>query len=324
MHALELTPGHRQLTRLFGAAGEHHRIVASDKLFCIDIDAHMGAVVERDALGFHLGDAAVDVVLLHLEVGNAVAHQAAGLGPLLVDMHVVTGARELLRTGEPRRSRADDGDALAGAHCRAFGFEALRDGAVGDRGFNRLDGDRAFFKIQRAGGFARRWADPAGDFGEIVGRVQVARGFFPIAVIDEVVPVRDLVVDRAAGCAGAQRARALAERNAAIHAARRLRTVIILWQRQHKFTPMPDTLLGRLVAAVGALIFEETRDLTHCAPIPLAVHRHPEAAAIASRRRAAWPTEIGLSDFGVIECPSRQQPTWMPSPFEARFARASG
>ena len=74
----------------------------------------MRAVVEGDALGFHLRDALVDVVLLHLEVRNAVAHQAAGLGELLEDVHVVAGARELLRAGHAGRARADDRDLLAG------------------------------------------------------------------------------------------------------------------------------------------------------------------------------------------------------------------
>ena len=61
----------------------------------------MHVAVEGDALGLHLLDAALDDVLLHLEVGDAVAEQAAGLGVLLVDMHVVAGAGELLGRGEP-------------------------------------------------------------------------------------------------------------------------------------------------------------------------------------------------------------------------------
>ena len=76
--------------------------------------------MKGDALGLHLRDAAVDDVLLHLEVGNAVAQQAAGPGVLLEDMHVVAGARELLRAGEPRRTGADDRDLLAGLVRRRF------------------------------------------------------------------------------------------------------------------------------------------------------------------------------------------------------------
>ena len=67
-----------------------------------------------DALGLHLLDAAVDQMLLHLEVGDAIAQQAAGLGVLFVDMHLVADARELLRAGKAGRAGADDRDVLAG------------------------------------------------------------------------------------------------------------------------------------------------------------------------------------------------------------------
>ncbi len=60
--------------------------------------------MEDDALGFHLLHAAVDVVLLHLEVGNAVAEQAAGLCFPLEHMHLMTGARELLGGGKAGRT----------------------------------------------------------------------------------------------------------------------------------------------------------------------------------------------------------------------------
>ena len=163
--------------------------------------------MEHHAFGLHLRDAAVDVVLLHLEVGNAVAQKAAGLGVLLVDMNGVSGARELLRAGKPCRSGAHDRDRLAGFRRRRLGLEALGDGAVGDGAFDRFDGDRVLVDVERARGFARRRAHAAGDFREIVGRMQVARGLFPVAGIDEVVPVGDLVVDRAAGRAGRRASR---------------------------------------------------------------------------------------------------------------------
>jgi hypothetical protein len=58
-------------------------------------------VRKRHAFGLHLLDAAVDVVLLHLEVGDAVAQQAADAVVLLEQRHVVAGARELLRAAMP-------------------------------------------------------------------------------------------------------------------------------------------------------------------------------------------------------------------------------
>ena len=89
--------------------------------------------MERHALGFHLLHAALDDALFHLEVGDAVDEQPAGLGALLVDVHVMAGARELLRGGEPGRARADDGDLLAGLGLRRQRRDpAFGQGAVGD------------------------------------------------------------------------------------------------------------------------------------------------------------------------------------------------
>src|SRR5258707_9507304 len=102
----------------------------------------MDAVVKGDALGFHLRDAAVDVMLLHLEIGNAVAQQPAGLGPALEKMHVVAGARELLRAGHPRRAGAYNRDLLAGLADRDFRIDpAIVPGAIDDGAFDRLDCD---------------------------------------------------------------------------------------------------------------------------------------------------------------------------------------
>ena len=110
MDAVEFAAGNRQVARLLGAAGEHDRIIVVDELFDRHVDADMGAVVKRHAFRFHLRDAAVDVLLLHLEVGNAVTQQPAGLGVLLVDMHVMAGAGELLGAGKPGGPGADDRD----------------------------------------------------------------------------------------------------------------------------------------------------------------------------------------------------------------------
>jgi hypothetical protein len=84
---------------------------------------------------------------------------------------------------------------------------------VDDLVLDRLDADRIVVDAQRAGGLARRRADAAGEFREVVGRMQVLERLAVVAVIDQVVPVRDDVVDRAA---------VVAERDAAIHAARAL------------------------------------------------------------------------------------------------------
>ena len=215
----------------------------------------MGAVMERHAFRIHLRHAAIDVILLHLEVGNAVAQQAAGLGVFLEHVHVVAGAGELLRAGHAGGTRADDRDFLSGLDRGRLGLDpALLEGAIGDRAFDRLDGHRIVVDVERAGGLARRRTDAAGDFRKIIGRVQVARGFLPVAAIDQVVPVRDLVVHRTAG---------VTIGNAAIHAARGLLRVLLVGQGEDELAPMLDALLDRLVVTVAALELEKAGDLAH-------------------------------------------------------------
>ncbi len=111
-------PRDRQVAALLGAAGEHDGVVIGEQRLRRQVDADMRAVMEGHALGLHLLHAPVDVVLLHLEIGDAIAQQAAGLGEFLEHVHVVAGARELLRAGHAGGSRAHDRDLLAGLDRR--------------------------------------------------------------------------------------------------------------------------------------------------------------------------------------------------------------
>ena len=97
---------------------------------------------------------------------------------------------------------------------------------VDDEVFNRLDANRIVVNVERTCRFARRGTDAAGEFGEVVGAVQRVECLLPVAAIDEIIPVGNDVVDRAAG---------LAERNAAVHAARALLFRLVVLQRDHKF-----------------------------------------------------------------------------------------
>ncbi len=220
--------------------------------------------MERHALGFHLRHAAVDDVLFHLEVGDAITKQTAGLGEFFVDMDVVAGACELLRGREARGSGADDRDLLAGLDRGDLRLQpAIVPGTIHNGAFDGLDGDRVVVDVERAGRLAWRGADAAGELGEIVGRVQVARGFFPVALIDEVVEVRDLVVDRAARRARRHRTGAVAIGDAAIHAARGLIAGVLLAQGNDEFAIMLQTLGDRRVLALIPVDLEKTCDLAH-------------------------------------------------------------
>ena len=122
----------------------------------------------------------------------------------------VPGAGELLRGREPRRPRADDGDALAGQRRgRLRRDPALVPRAVDDLDLDLLDRHRIAVDAEHARRFARRRAQPAGELGEVVRRVQALDRVAPVVAVDEVVPVGDEVAERAA---------VVAERDAAVHA----------------------------------------------------------------------------------------------------------
>ena len=101
------------------------------------------ARLELDALGRHLLQAAVDDPLFQLEVGDAVAQQAADAVVLLEDHHLVAGAGKLLGGGQPGGPGADDGHALAGAAWRRQRLDpALGEGPLGDLVLDVPDDDR--------------------------------------------------------------------------------------------------------------------------------------------------------------------------------------
>src|SRR5690606_38609251 len=99
------------------------------------------AEMEDDAFGFHLGLAEIDMVLFHLEVGNAIAQQPASLGFTLIEVNLMADTRKLLGGGEACGSRADHGDLLAGSCLCGLGLDpAAGYRLVGDGLLDRLDG----------------------------------------------------------------------------------------------------------------------------------------------------------------------------------------
>ena len=240
-----LAPRNRQVARLFGAAGHHHHvIIVHDPLERHGhADFHAGA--EDHALGLHLLDPAVDQPFLQLEVGDAIAQQPADPVGLFEHRRGMAHPRQLLGAGHAGRPRSDHGDALAGAARRDFGLDpALGPAAVDDRAFDRLDRHRRVFEIERARRFAWGRADAAGEFGEIVGRVEPLERFAPVIVADQFVPVGDQVGNRAAG---------VAERHPAIEAARGLAPHRRFGQRLDDIVPVGHPLGDRVVPPLLAL-----------------------------------------------------------------------
>ena len=76
--------------------------------------------------------------------------------------------------------------------------------------FDFLNGHRRLVDPQHTSAFARRRADAAGEFGEVVGAAEDVVSFLPAFVVDSVIEFRDHIP---------QRATAMAEGHAAIHTA---------------------------------------------------------------------------------------------------------
>src|SRR5262245_5883352 len=98
--AFEIAARDFEVAGMLGTAREQNGVIVVLQRLDGEVEADMNVAVKSDAFGLHLLHAAFDDVFLHLEIGNAVAEQAAGKNVLLVNLHVVAGAGELLRRGK--------------------------------------------------------------------------------------------------------------------------------------------------------------------------------------------------------------------------------
>ena len=93
--------------------------------------------------------------------------------------------------------------------------------------------------------------------------MQAGERFAPEVAIDEVVPLRDQVVDRAAGGHAVEKLAGMAERNAAIHATRALVAEFPLLHVHMEFVPVAHAFQRRAVHGQFPQIFDESSWLTH-------------------------------------------------------------
>ena len=218
LNAVQVPSGNGQVPGHGGTGGKQHRVVLLGQGAAVDAavlavgNRRIGA--ELDPFLAHEGQPPLHHFrLVELHVGNAVHQQATDPVGSFIDRHLVSGAIQLLGGSKAGRAGTDNGDALAGARGgRLRPHPAFREAPVDDRHFDVLDGDRRIGDAEHAGAFAGRRADPAGELGEVVGLVQPIQRLAPMASIDEIVPLGNQVVDRAAVVG-------LAKRDAAVHAA---------------------------------------------------------------------------------------------------------
>src|SRR5690606_14289193 len=265
IHALEFAAGYRQVARGFRAAAHDHGVELGQQGIGrahrqaighgVRRVADIGRGQELHALGFHLGNAAVDKRFFQLEVGDAVAHQAADAVALVQHRNRMAGARQLLRARQAGWPRAHHGHFLASlAHRHLRHDPALGPPLVDDGVLNGLDADRVAVDVERTGGLAGRRADPAGKFREVVGGMQDVQRAPPFLPVHQVVPVGDDVVDRAS---------VVAERNAAVHAPGRLLPGLFVVQAHHELAPVLQALLRCFGGFLEPLEFHKTSDFSH-------------------------------------------------------------
>ena len=126
--------------------------------------------------------------------------------------------------------------------------------ALDNRDLDRLDRDRVVVDAEHARALARRRAEPSRELGKVVRRVQAIDRRVPAIAIDEIVPVGNQV---------AERAPLVTERDAAVHAPRRLAFEHGLRVRQVDLLPVVDPLRHRPRRMLLALNFDEPCRFAH-------------------------------------------------------------
>ena len=293
MDALGIPAGDVQVPGLLCAAAEDDGVVALEQFGGIHGPAHIHVGAELHAFGLHDLDAALDDGFVQLHVGNSVHQQAAHTVGTLEHSHRVAALVQVLGHRQARGAAADDGHALAGAGRGRGGVEpALGVARLYDGVLVLPDGDAAAGHIAAgAGGFAEGRVDPARELRETIGSPQTAERQLPLALIHEVVPLRDEVVQGAAGGHAADHHACLTEGDAAVHAACRLRLLLLPGEPDVKFVEILDALQRRNIRAGLARVIHKTSEFCHDVPLltSSSARRRMLRSAPARRRDPAPP-----------------------------------
>jgi hypothetical protein len=255
MDSLEVAPRHWQIARLGRTDRERDGVKLPSQILGGDVGAHPATRDDLDALGFHLLNASFDLALFELEIGNPVAEQSSDTIIAFIQRHGMTCARKLLCASHPGRPGTHDGDLFSGlARIGPRRDPTLGPRVVDDMLFDLLDRDRVVVDVEDAGLLARRGTNPAGELGKIIRPMKALNRLAPAPAINQIVPVGNYIAERAA---------AMAKRNAAIHAARALLLQLGRVHLQFIFAIVPDALRHRPARIPLALDFHEAGYLAH-------------------------------------------------------------
>ena len=200
MHAGQLAAFDPEIARLRRPRAQHDgiEIFAHHLRFVVVADVCLAN--ELDALLLQQADAAHHhFFFAELHVGNAVHQQPARTIGALEHGYRMPGSVELLRGRQACGPGTHHCDSFAGARRRWFGVDpTLFEATLDDGVFDIFDSHRRRIDAEHAGAFAGRGAHAAGEFRKIVGLVQAIERFAPETPINEIVPLGNEIVHRAA------------------------------------------------------------------------------------------------------------------------------
>ena len=252
--------------RLLGSARQHHGIVAARQLRGGDIDTDIHARAKLHALCLHEAHPAVDDAFIELHIGDAVHEQSADTVRALKDCDAVSPVIELIRCCQSGRTAAHDGDPLAAPY---LGYTRLHIAAGICRLYHEelivMYSDCLAVLTVDARLLAQSRADPPGELREVAGLDEAGERMLVVTEIYLIVPLGDQVVQRTAREHTRQLHSRLAQRHAAVHAARALLTPLLIGDGLVKLLKGSQTLLGRYVIIAFALIIQKSGCLAHYA-----------------------------------------------------------
>ena len=268
------------------ASGDHHGVEVCQQTLGNVRPGGVRLEPKLNAQLAHEPNAALHHVLGQLHVGDAIHEQATCAVGLLHDGHASPAAGELPGRGQAGGARANHGHAR---RIRRDRREArgptVRPLPVGDGALVVVDGLGLVVAAQVAGRLAQGRADAARELGQRAREREALCGLCPLATVEQVVPLRDEVVQRAAGGARLAKGDArLAEGNAAHHAAAGLRA-LLLGRKRHVELVVVARALGNGTQVVGtAAQVKECAGLAHATSPPSLRRRRT-----AGRRHGTCP-----------------------------------
>ena len=252
------------ISRIRCAAGEDNPVKFFEDFRRFDVFSDIASGPELNAFLFQDRHLAVNDLLLQLHVRDSVAEESSCLVLPLEYCHRMSSPVEKIRGSQSGRTGTDHRNLLARAHFRRTGFcIPLLVCIFNDRVLIALRRHRILVQTAGAGILTECRTYTGCEFREIVCLCKAVVRFLPVAVIDQVIPLRHQIVERASARHPHQVHTGLTEGHAARHAARALYLLFLLRQGRIELIEMLNPLEGLLRRLILSRIFHKSCWFSH-------------------------------------------------------------